>query len=179
MHSFEVGQRFPLPLVDNAAWWNIHSNVVVVSGNGMSKESKDSLRVDRVWLTAYDRMIGLTFTVKGGWTAEVVGVYADPELVGGEAGVPDWIIAEPEASTAAGLLMTVIWVEDWDKSIVHMQVFTLSAHLTAALRRHASLAWDRPLSRAEAAAAIAAWQARFPGEKDTRTAAFATCRPGG
>lgn len=174
--AFEVGKPFPHPLTDNAAWWDIHDSLIVFSAPELSSRAADGLQVDRVWLTAHNKLLGLTFTFTGRKDAlEVVGMRVDPTMVGGSSGMPTWVAA---AGEGGHLFLTFVWVDDDTKTIVRVNSFTLSAHMTATLRQRAEVAWDRELSRSEAVEAIQDWQARFPNAQSTRQAAIASCRPG-
>lgn len=162
-----VGEPFPQPLADGAAYWSPEDNLIVICDQGLANEDPAALTIDRIWVTFDGPLIVLTLATAS-YGAEVAGAW----LEGHQR--PAWI----DTNSADRLLLTAVWVEDNDKRVVRIHTFTLSPHLSSTIRKRAAQEWANPITKQEMLNAVSRWKVTFPDQRSVKAAAAATSRPG-
>lgn len=169
MASIEVGKKFPFPIENQSVYWDISSNLLVLTGPRLSAVSDEELQVDRVWISVDGPVIVLTVTTPS-MTAHLPATWYEG------FSRPGWV--DQELEQGGRLLLTVVWVKSENKTVRKMQAFTLSPHATKTLREQARRRWVTPLSEPEALQALYSWSRRHPTDKQIKQAAIASSRAG-
>ncbi len=124
---------------------------------------------DRVHLTADGPLVGLTLQ----------GPELTVDLLTGDVpDRPDWADPTIPLGSTTRVAFLLVLVDHQSQMVVRVRWFTVSPHLTQALRREALERFRGPLSGPEFMLATMAWRERFPDLASVRAGAIASSRIG-
>ncbi len=163
---WKVGQASPVPDLTGEPGAGWHPGGLLLVCDDLT--AGDTF--DRVHLTADGPLVGLTLQ----------GPELTVDLLTGDTpDRPDWADPTIETGPETRAAFLLVLVDHQSQIVVRVRWFSVSPHLTQALRREALERFRGPLDSREFALATMAWRERFPDLAAVRAGAIASSRIGG
>lgn len=154
--------------------WHLVPSTVLLVERRLSESEVMALRTGaiEVHVLPYGPLIDLMLNIEGFGVMSAL-AYRTWET---EDDAPAWL--DESGSDSERLLLDLIVVEHTTGIVEVLRQFTLSPHVTKAIRRRITDTWDTRMSDAEAMEAVAAHQQRWPDIKAAMRASAARCKAG-